>query len=102
MTEPSPPTDDQLRAECLRLLAFATGAVDPRGGFGWQDDEGVPDPEEPLHLWINARMTHVFCLAHLMGVDGADTLADRGLAAIDTLLHDRDHGGWWSSVSAPG
>jgi mannose/cellobiose epimerase-like protein (N-acyl-D-glucosamine 2-epimerase family) len=102
MTEPSPPTDDQLRAECLRLLAFATGAVDPRGGFGWQDDEGVPDPEEPLHLWINARMTHVFCLAHLMGVDGADALADRGLAAIDTLLHDRDHGGWWSSVRAPG
>ncbi|GAA4361605.1 AGE family epimerase/isomerase [Angustibacter luteus] len=101
-TAPAPPTSAELDAEGKRLLAFYTGAVDPRGGFGWMDDDGVPDPSQPLHLWINARMTHVYGLAHLLGVDGADALCDRGFAALDGLLRDTEHGGWWPQVDGSG
>ncbi len=107
MTRPSgPPSPSTGRAfldgEAHRLLRFAAGAVDPRGGFGWLTDDGGLDRAQPLHLWVNARMTHVFGLAHLLGVDGADVLVDRGLTALTGLLHDDAHGGWWSQVDAAG
>ncbi|GAB3598493.1 AGE family epimerase/isomerase [Angustibacter peucedani] len=96
------PTHADLDVECRRLVELARGSVDPRGGFGWMDDEGVPEPDRPLHLWITCRMTHVFGLAHLLRVDGAGDLADRGIAALTGLLHDDEHGGWWSEVDADG
>jgi mannose/cellobiose epimerase-like protein (N-acyl-D-glucosamine 2-epimerase family) len=91
-----------LDAEARRLLRFAEGAVDLRGGFGWLDDAGRLDPSQPLHLWVNARMTHVFGLGELLGVPGSGELCDRGLAALAGLLHDDDHGGWWSTVDGAG
>src|SRR4051794_18105250 len=91
-----------LDRECHRLLEQARGAVDPRGGVGWMDSTGRPEPDRPLHLWINARMTHVFGLAHLLGVEDAGELADRGIAAVTRLLHDDEHGGWWSEVDGSG
>ncbi|WP_426563744.1 AGE family epimerase/isomerase [Angustibacter sp. McL0619] len=99
---PAPPTPATLDAECRRLIAFAMGAVDPRGGFGWMDDAGVPDPTQPVLLLINTRMTHVFGLAHLLGTDGALALAERGVQALTGLLHDDTNGGWWSAVDADG
>ncbi|MGN6333230.1 MAG: AGE family epimerase/isomerase [Motilibacteraceae bacterium] len=91
-----------LDAEARRLLRFAEGAVDPRGGFGWLDDDGRLDPSQPLHLWVNARLTHVFGLGELLDVPGAGALCDRGLEALTGLLHDDEHGGWWSAVDADG
>jgi mannose/cellobiose epimerase-like protein (N-acyl-D-glucosamine 2-epimerase family) len=102
MSDAASPTPAELDAECRRLLAFATGSVDPRGGFGWMDDEGVPDPAKPLLLLINTRMTHVFGLAHLMGVDGAAALAERGVQALTGPLHDDVNGGWWPAVDQQG
>ncbi len=101
MSHPHPSRTD-LDVECRRLIQVAAGSVDPRGGFGWMDDAGIPDPSRPLHLWLNARMTHVFGLAHLLGVEGAAALADRGVQALDGLLRDAEHGGWWSAVTAAG
>lgn len=91
-----------LDAEARRLITFARGAVDPRGGFGWLDDVGRLDPSRPLQLWINARMTHVFGLADLLGVEGAATLTDRGLDALSGPLLDETDGGWWSEVDGQG
>ncbi|MGN6611818.1 MAG: AGE family epimerase/isomerase [Angustibacter sp.] len=91
-----------LDAEARRLLRFAEGAADPRGGFGWLDDYGRLDPAQPLHLWVNARMTHVFGIGALLEVPGAGELCDRGLAALTGLLHDDEHGGWWSAVDGDG
>lgn len=104
MTEgtPAAPGRAFLDAEGRRLLAFAARAADPRGGFGWLDGEGRLDRTKPLQLWINARMTHVFGLAHLLGTEGAAALADRGLDALTGLLHDDVHGGWWSAVDPDG
>ncbi len=47
-------------------------------------------------------MTHVFGLGELLDVPGAGALCDRGLQALAGLLHDDDHGGWWSAVDADG
>ncbi len=50
------------------------------------------DRSKGLETWINARMTHVFGLATVMGREDARSLAEHGIAALYGLLHDRDHG----------
>lgn len=90
-----------LPAETDRLLDFARGSrVD--GGFAWLDDDGVPDPAEPLHLWITARMTHVFALGHLLGREDCAALVDHGLRALSTSFRDADAGGWFGAVDPDG
>jgi sulfoquinovose isomerase len=91
-----------LDAECARLLTFARDARHPRGGFGWLDAEGRPQPDRPVHTWITARMTHVHALATLRGVPGAALFVDEGIAALAGLLHDAAHGGWYAAVGADG
>ena len=95
-----------LDAEGERLLAFAAGAgTGPAGspiGCAWLDDDGRPDPGQPPQLWITARMTHVFALAHLRGHPGAGLFVDSGLAALTGPFRDAEHGGWFSSLTAEG
>lgn len=89
-------------AEAARLLAFGRGAALPDGGFGWLGADGRVDRTQPCPLYINARMTHVFALAHLQGVAGADVLAASGLGAFTARYADRVNGGWFSSVDIAG
>jgi mannose/cellobiose epimerase-like protein (N-acyl-D-glucosamine 2-epimerase family) len=86
-----------LDAEAEGLLAFARGARVP-GGFAWLDDRGRPDPDRGLHLWITARMTHVFGLAVLLGSRQDAELVDHGIDALATTFADPEHGGWWGEV----
>lgn len=95
MTAPGP---DWLAAETDRLLDFAEAAAIPGAGFGWLDTHGNVDPAQPSHLWITARMTHVFALAHLFGRPRAGELADHGLAALAAPFKDHEHGGWFGVV----
>jgi mannose/cellobiose epimerase-like protein (N-acyl-D-glucosamine 2-epimerase family) len=82
-----------------RLLDFAARSRLPDGGFGYLGSDGRVQPDRPVETWIVARMTHVFGLAHLLGRPGADELVGHGLAALaDGPLHDRLHGGWFSST----
>ena len=97
-TVSEPGTAPWRRAEASRLLAFGRGAALPDGGFGWLGDDGAVDRTQPCPLYINARMTHVFALAHLQGVAGADSLAASGLDAFASRYADRANGGWFSSV----
>lgn len=83
------------------LLRFARGSR-VAGGFAWLDGEGRPDPGHGLPLWINARMTYVFSLAHLLGAAGSQPLAEHGVAALRTTFADPEHGGWFSSVGSDG
>jgi sulfoquinovose isomerase len=85
-----------------RLTAFGRGAALPDGGFGWLGADGTVDQTRPCPLYVNARMTYVFALAHLQGVAGADALAASGLGALAGRYADRAHGGWFSSVDASG
>ncbi len=105
MTETNsvPPTGsaahtDWLAAERDRLIDFAAASRDPAGGFGWLDRSGERQPERAVATWITGRMTHVFSLAHLLGVEGAADLADHGIAAFRGLLRDTEHGGWYAST----
>jgi mannose/cellobiose epimerase-like protein (N-acyl-D-glucosamine 2-epimerase family) len=91
-----------LRDQARELTGFARASVRPEGGFCWLDDDGVPDPREPLQTWITCRMTHVFALANLQGEPGAGPIADHGVAALTGLLRDREHGGWFTSVAGDG
>jgi sulfoquinovose isomerase len=97
-----PGTAPWRQVEASRLIAFGRGAALPDGGFGWLGDDGTVDKAQPCPLYINARMTHVFALAHLQGVAGADSLAASGLNAFSERYADRAHGGWFSSVAVSG
>ncbi len=88
-----------LEGESQRLLDFGRGVLLERGA-GWLDEDGVPDPAQPVHTWITARMAHVYGVAHLRGVPGAGPLAAGGIAALRTSLRDPEHGGWFSAVDA--
>ena len=73
---------------------------EPGGGFGWLDDDGVPEPGRPLELWITCRMTHVYALGHLLGRPDCAGLVDHGIAALRDLFHDDVNGGWFAQVGA--
>lgn len=88
----------ELDAECRRVLRFAAGSRHPAGGFGPLDDDGRLLADRPVETYASCRMTHVFALAHLMGVPGADQLLGHGMSALHGLLRDRSRGGWYAAV----
>jgi sulfoquinovose isomerase len=100
MSEPG--TASWRRVEASRLLNFGRGAELPAGGFGWLGDDGAVDPTQPCPLYINARMTHAFALAHLQGVAGADALAASGIAAFTSRYADTVNGGWFTATDRSG
>ena len=100
MSEPG--TAEWRRAEASRLLTFGRAAALPDGGFGWLNITGGIDVTQPRPLFINARMTYVFALAHLAGVAGAGALAASGLDALASRYADGEHGGWFASLDPAG
>ena len=42
----------------------------PTAGSRWLDDDGAPELDRPVELWITCRMTHVYALGHLLGRPG--------------------------------
>jgi sulfoquinovose isomerase len=102
MTDTDAGSPEWRRAARTRLLAFHHQALRPEGGFVWLDETGVADPDKALELWINARMTYVFSLAHLAGEPGSEELAAHGVRALATLFHDDTHGGWYDEVGFDG
>src|SRR3954453_16016492 len=91
-----------LAEETDRLLEFARPSVHPDGGFAWLSDDGRPELDRPVELWITCRMTHVFALAHLMGREYAAELVDHGIAALTGRFRDPVHGGWYAAVGPEG
>lgn len=86
--------DSWLLCQARRLLAHYTSAQVP-SGFGALNDEGQLTSLTAVTL-VTARMVHSYSLAAMMGVTGADELADHGLRALlDGPLRDHEHGGWF-------
>jgi sulfoquinovose isomerase len=102
MTTGSVVSADVLAAECDRLLDFGRAFGHPRGGAAWLDDEGRPDLTRPVFTWITARMTHVYCLGHLLGRSGDAELAGQGLSGLLGRLRDERSGGWFTSIDDNG
>lgn len=100
MSEPG--TAQWRHTEAGRLTAFGRAAALPDGGFGWLGADGEIDVTQPRPLYVNARMTHVFALAHLDGVAGADSLAASGLGALASRYADAENGGWFASLGPSG
>src|SRR5690349_24993102 len=97
-----PGTGPWREAEASRLIEFGRAAALPGGGFGWLGTGGGIDPAQPRPLYINARMTYVFALAHLDGVAGAGALAAAGISAIADRYAHVANGGWFSSLDPCG
>lgn len=91
-----------LEQESDRLLDFGRRARASGDGFAWLDEQGRPDPERPVQLWVTCRMTHVYALGHLMGRPDCASLVDHGITALAGALHDDVHGGWYAAVGADG
>lgn len=92
-----------LAREGDRILDFYQWAsADPGGGFDWLDEVGRPYPSGRRELWINARMTHVYALAHIDGRAGAAGMVDHGLAYLNGIGRDADCGGWYAALGRNG
>jgi mannose/cellobiose epimerase-like protein (N-acyl-D-glucosamine 2-epimerase family) len=89
-----------LAEQAERLWAFAERGAHPDGGFGHLDADGQVDLARPTQTYVTCRMVHSFALAQISGRPGAAELVTHGLAALDRggLLHDEDHGGWFTAV----
>jgi sulfoquinovose isomerase len=97
-----PGTAPWRRSEASRLITFGRSAALKDGGFGWLDVHGDLDTSHTCPLYVNARMTYVFALAHLAGETGAGALAASGLRALGRRYADAEHGGWFSAVNLSG
>ncbi|KAA1395509.1 AGE family epimerase/isomerase [Aeromicrobium ginsengisoli] len=102
MTQSDPGSPAWRHEARAKLLAFSRQSWRQEGGFFWLDDSGTPDRDKVLELWINARMTYVFSLAHLAGDDDAQRLAGHGVRALSTVFHDEVNGGWYDRVEFDG
>lgn len=91
-----------LAAERERLWRFGEASVVPGGGFGWLDDHGAIDPSRPVEGWLSCRMTHVAALEVLAGRRDAASVLDHGVRALETVLLDPDHAGWYAAVGPGG
>lgn len=96
------PGDRSWREKQLQaVLRFAERSALPDGGFGWLGPDGQVEPGRDLQLWVNARMTYVFCVASLL--DGrVHPLAEHGVRALRELFADPEHGGWYQTVTPEG
>ena len=63
------------------LVAFASRSK-ARVGYAFLRADGQVDLGRPLDARISARMTHVFALAQMRGIEGASHLVSHGLAAL--------------------
>lgn len=71
-------------------------------GFGWLGNKGQIKEEMGTHLWITARMLHVYSVAASMGRPGAYDLVDHGIKAMNGALRDKKYGGWYACVNDQG
>ncbi|MBR5951324.1 MAG: AGE family epimerase/isomerase [Actinomycetaceae bacterium] len=90
-------TTELAARELPALCKFAAGAKVP-AGFGYLSADGKVLPEYGAQLWINCRMTHMFSLFALAGIntDMSRELAEYGVHAISEYFYDHENGGWFS------
>ena len=78
------------------LVAFASRSK-ARVGFAFLRADGQVDLGRPLDARISARMTHVFALAQMRGIEGTAHLVNHGLAALAGPLR-APNGSWYAEV----
>lgn len=86
-----------LLGQAEALLEFARKAKQPLG-FAYLDKHGEPDFSQPIQTWISCRMTHIYSIGALMGVEGCRELAAHGIRTLLDSLQDPQHGGFFEAV----
>ncbi|QOR45437.1 AGE family epimerase/isomerase [Trueperella pecoris] len=86
-----------LDSEFAALVDFARRSR-TQYGFSTLDAAGNADEAAGLQLWINCRMTHVFCLATLRGDESARDFATHGIAALRENFYDAVYGGFFTNL----
>ncbi len=86
-----------LDTEIAALIDFARGAK-VSAGFGTLDATGKVEVNSGAQLWINCRMTHVFCLALLRGDESAREFATHGIKTLNENFYDAQNGGFFSVI----
>ena len=81
------------------LIAFGRRFPAVDGSSYWLGDDGTPWKDRNRATWITCRMTHVYSLATLLGVDGAAELVDDGIRGLRGVLHDEEHDGWYAEIT---
>lgn len=90
-----------LEQETDRIFNFGKNAAVPTG-FGWLGNSGQVRADMGTHLWITARMLHVYSVAASMGRPGAYQLVSHGINALNGALRDKRYGGWYACVNDEG
>ncbi len=91
-----------LKNQALSLIKFARGSVSRDGGFGYLNSRGQVDSSKPREVYIQARMTQVFGLAHLLDLSDSLDLVDHGVNSIFSLFKDRDNDGYFNAIRLDG
>lgn len=115
----------------LRLLEFGRRFPAPGGSSYYLGEDGTPCADKPRETWITSRMAHVYSIGAMLGTSRIKGQVENGTAsfteglgsgriaamldpsycavlakrAIDGLrgeLHDAEHGGWYSGITADG
>lgn len=82
------------------LLNFGRQFPSPGGSSYYLGDDGTPWKDRNRETWITSRMTHVYSIGSLLGHEGSQELANRGLAGLRGELKDRENGGWYAGLTA--
>lgn len=83
--------------QSIALLDFARKSKVSLG-FGYLDKNGEVDYDQPVQAWINCRMTHIYSIGALMGVEGCRELAEHGICALLEYFEDPIHGGFFEAI----
>lgn len=90
-------SNQELDEEFRASVDFAKGSK-LATGFGYLDETGHIKPDSPVELWITCRMTHVFALASLYGIEWAKEYAQHGVNCLTKYFADPVYGGWYSAI----
>ena len=92
------------RRELQALCDFAALSR-VEAGFGYLGEAGEILENFGAQLWINCRMTHMFSLFHMAGINpgtpqapSSADLAQHGLDALSKYFQDSKNGGWFSYI----
>jgi len=91
-----------LRAHAQSILEFASHSISPLGGFGYLDSMGQIDVSKPRETYEQARFTHIYGLASLMGFGDYTSQMEEGFRSLNTLMRDREGGGYFTAIDAAG
>lgn len=83
-----------LCADAKRQFNFFRASLRPEPGFFVLDYDGNPLADTVQELHTTARLTHSYALGHLAGLEGCDTVIDKGMAYLWGHHRDSDHGGY--------